>query len=342
MASKLLQCATVTLATLSGFNQTTCYRKPDDPAKPHILFVHGFPSSSYDWRHQVEFFADDGYGIIAPDLLGYGDTDKPDGPDSYTLKKVSEGVNEIVSHVVGNDTKVVGVGHDWGAIVLSRLANYHPERFLSYSFVTVAYYPPGPSESDAKDAPRTAPRTPLGYQKFFNETDSGRIVDGHKDSFVDLLYPQNLTKTWTDHMRPANATRAWLTADTRGPRAGYITAEEFETHMSIFAKDGYTPALNYYRAQIRGLNAADERRIGLAARRTDLPVLYIGARSDPLVDVTGENEAIRAFASGATLEGLDSGHWTQLERAAEVNALLKKFLEGGGRGVARARRQRRG
>ncbi|KAI4261886.1 MAG: hypothetical protein L6R42_002925, partial [Xanthoria sp. 1 TBL-2021] len=46
-------------------------------SKPYLLFLDGFPSSAYDWRHQIEFFSDRGYGLIVPDLLGYGATDKP-------------------------------------------------------------------------------------------------------------------------------------------------------------------------------------------------------------------------------------------------------------------------
>lgn len=49
---------------------------PEGPGE-YNLFLHGFPSSSYDWRHQISFFQQEGYGIIVPDLLGYGGTSKP-------------------------------------------------------------------------------------------------------------------------------------------------------------------------------------------------------------------------------------------------------------------------
>jgi len=55
-----------TLMTLSGFNCTTHYQRPSDDRKPYILFLHGFPSSAYHWRHQVGCFANEGYGIIDP------------------------------------------------------------------------------------------------------------------------------------------------------------------------------------------------------------------------------------------------------------------------------------
>ena len=79
--------------------------------KPCILFLHGFPSSSYDWRHQIHFFSRLGYGILAPDLLGYGGTDKPSDPAAYRLKKMSEEIVAILD-AEGLDT-VIGVAHDW-------------------------------------------------------------------------------------------------------------------------------------------------------------------------------------------------------------------------------------
>jgi soluble epoxide hydrolase/lipid-phosphate phosphatase len=78
--------------------------------KPYILFLHGFPSSSYDWRHQISYFSKLGYGIIAPDLLGYGGTDKPEMLEVYRMKKMSEEVVGILdAQKVG---KVLAVAHD--------------------------------------------------------------------------------------------------------------------------------------------------------------------------------------------------------------------------------------
>ena len=83
--------------------------------KPYILFLHGWPSSSYDWRHQINYFSELGYGVIAPDLLGYGGTDKPKDLEAYRMKKMSEEVVEVLeAQKVG---KVLGVGHDlWVSI----------------------------------------------------------------------------------------------------------------------------------------------------------------------------------------------------------------------------------
>lgn len=80
-------------------------------SKPTFLLLHGFPSSSYDWRHQIYALAAKGFGVLVPDLLGYGDTDSPANVEAYAFKKMSDHLAEIMAKErIG---KVIGVGHDW-------------------------------------------------------------------------------------------------------------------------------------------------------------------------------------------------------------------------------------
>jgi len=87
-------------------------------SEPTLLLLHGFPSSSYDWRFQINFLSERGYGVIAPDLLGYGDTDKPSEPEQYKFKKMAGHLVEILGKE--GVEKVVGVGHDWYVDILFR------------------------------------------------------------------------------------------------------------------------------------------------------------------------------------------------------------------------------
>lgn len=86
-------------------------------SKPTFLLLHGFPSSSYDWRHQIVDLSAAGYGILAPDLLGYGDTSKPEAKEEYALHKMSGHIAKLLDSV--SLTKVIGVGHDWCEAFLS-------------------------------------------------------------------------------------------------------------------------------------------------------------------------------------------------------------------------------
>ena len=51
---------------------------------PIVLLCHGFPESWYSWRHQLKALAKAGYCAVAPDMRGYGQTDKPEAIDQYT------------------------------------------------------------------------------------------------------------------------------------------------------------------------------------------------------------------------------------------------------------------
>lgn len=51
---------------------------------PLVLLLHGFPEIWYSWRHQIGYLAKHGYHVVAPDMRGYGDTDSPLSPSSYS------------------------------------------------------------------------------------------------------------------------------------------------------------------------------------------------------------------------------------------------------------------
>jgi soluble epoxide hydrolase/lipid-phosphate phosphatase len=78
---------------------------------PTFLLLHGFPSSAYDWRHQIAHLRQAGYGIIAPDLLGYGRTDSPEAIEDYKFSKMSVHISKILEH--HKIRQVIGVAHDW-------------------------------------------------------------------------------------------------------------------------------------------------------------------------------------------------------------------------------------
>lgn len=135
--------------------------------KPTFLLLHGFPSSSYDWRKQIVDLGAAGYGVLAPDLLGYGGTDKPDALEEYACSNVAGHVAKILEHK--GLTQVIGLAHDWfehlcprirvvltihrrGSVVLSRLWNYQPQYLSSLIFASVSYQPPGPFDLDGINA----------------------------------------------------------------------------------------------------------------------------------------------------------------------------------------------
>lgn len=89
------------------------------------LFLHGFPEAWLSWRHQMRAFAAAGREAIAPNLRGYGGSDKPAGVASYRMERL---VGDVVGLVraLGHE-KVDLVGHDWGGAIAFEVAARHPE-----------------------------------------------------------------------------------------------------------------------------------------------------------------------------------------------------------------------
>src|ERR1700730_9481702 len=109
---------------------------------PLVLLCHGFPESWYSWRHQLNALAAAGYHAVAPDQRGYGQTDRPDGADKYTILHL---VGDLVGllDALGEATAVVA-GHDWGAPVAWNAALMRPDRFRAVAGMSVPYAPRGP------------------------------------------------------------------------------------------------------------------------------------------------------------------------------------------------------
>jgi haloalkane dehalogenase len=98
------------------------YREAGDPAAPPVLLVHGYPESSYMWRHAMAALADAGWRALAPDLPGFGDSEPGEAPGTW--ENHVEAL-ERFRRSLGLD-EVVLVTHDWGVMIGLRWACDHP------------------------------------------------------------------------------------------------------------------------------------------------------------------------------------------------------------------------
>jgi haloacetate dehalogenase len=87
-----------------------------------VVLLHGFPETNFAWRFQIPVLAEK-YRVIAPDLRGYGETDKPAG--GYDKRTMARDLHELL-RALGIE-KIALVGHDRGARVATRFAKDYPE-----------------------------------------------------------------------------------------------------------------------------------------------------------------------------------------------------------------------
>jgi haloalkane dehalogenase len=134
---------------------------PVQAPKGTVLCLHGYPESSYMWRHLLETVADAGWQAVAPDLPGYGDS-------PYA------GSGSWQAHIDALDTfhreqelgEVVLVVHDWGGLIGLRWACEHPELIRAMVISNTGFFPDGKWHGMAR-----AMRTPGQGEEFIDGID---------------------------------------------------------------------------------------------------------------------------------------------------------------------------
>jgi haloalkane dehalogenase len=145
-----------------------------DPGAPVVLLLHGEPSWSYLYRHMIPVLVDAGLRAVAPDLVGFGRSDKPASRTDYTYARH---VAWLRAHVIDalDLRDITLVCQDWGGLLGLRLVAAHPERFAGVvaantflptaltEDVIAAYDAPFPDEAfkeGARQFPALVPTSP--------------------------------------------------------------------------------------------------------------------------------------------------------------------------------------
>jgi haloalkane dehalogenase len=139
------------------------------PAGETVLLLHGEPSWCYLYRKMIPVLVAANYRVIAPDLIGFGRSDKPVKREDYTYQRHVEWVRELIRQLDLKDITLFG--QDWGGLIGLRLAAEDPERFarmvMSNTFLPTGDTSPGEAF--------------LNWRKYSQESPrfiAGRIVKG--------------------------------------------------------------------------------------------------------------------------------------------------------------------
>ncbi|WP_428539551.1 alpha/beta fold hydrolase [Rhodopila sp.] len=301
---------------------------------PLVLLCHGFPESWYSWRHQIEALAAAGFHAVAPDMRGYGQTEAPEAIDQYTLLHL---VGDMVGVIdaLGEETAVIA-GHDWGAPVAWYTALLRPDRFRGIIALSVPFRPRG------KVRPTTVmPQTDAAvfYQLYFQQPGVAE-ADMEADPRAALRgillrlsgeYDKSERGAADFAMIPRVGGLAAVTASasTSGAMAlpAWLGEADLDFYAAEFARNGFRGALNWY----RNIDRNWELLAAMAGARVSIPALFMAGSRDPVLAFPGAAEAVSGLAN--LVPGLRAatilpgcGHWTQQERAAEVNTAMLEFL----------------
>jgi len=299
---------------------------------PLVLLCHGFPELWYSWRHQLSALAAAGYRAVAPDMRGYGRTDRPEAIDQYTLFHL---VGDMVGllDALGEETAVI-VGHDWGAGVAWHAALLRPDRFRAVAGLSVPFIPRG-AAYPSKNYPETD--TTIFYQRYFQSPGVAE-ADLEKDVQITiraLLYdasgnsPSSAAKPEREGHVFMVPRKGGIMANrtTPGSLPPWVTDSDVEVYVDEFQRTGFRGGLNWY----RNIDRNWELMAPFAELKITVPALFIAGDRDLVLAFGGMNEVIANLSKNVPrlhdatiLPGC--GHWTQQERPREVDDALLRFL----------------
>jgi len=290
-----------------------------------VLLCHGFPELWYSWRHQMKALADAGFRAIAPDQRGYGDTDAPQAIDAYTIHHLVGDLTGLLDALAIE--KAVIVGHDWGGFVVWQMAMLAPHRVAGVVGVNTPFFPRFPMRP--LDMMRASAQGNFHYILYFQESGvaESELERDVRRSLRGFYQPPN--REIMEQLRdvpmgvfgPAGGGILDRLPDT--PHGEFLSTEDFAVFVASFQKTGFHGGLNWYRNFDRNW----ELTAYLHNAKVLQPALMVTAELDVVLRpemAVGMEAWVPNLRRTVLIEG--SGHWTQQEQPAAVNAALLEFL----------------
>ena len=286
-----------------------------------------FPKSWYSWRHQLRALANAGFRAVAPDMRGYGKTDRPEQIDQYTLLHL---VGDMVGLVDAlGERQAVIAGHDWGAPVAWHAALMRPDLFRAVIGLSVPFRP------RSLVRPTTAmPQTDdtWFYQLYFQKPG---VAEAELERDVRLTIRSILYTASGDIGRGTGKPISTVPRDggflshASNPATlpAWLSEQDIDFYAAEFARTGFRGGLNWY----RNIDRSWELLAPFAGAQVTVPALYVAGDRDLVVTFKGMDQLIPGLAKHVpklrrTIMLPGCGHWTQQERPEEVNAAMISFL----------------
>ncbi len=256
---------------------------------PLMLMLHGFPEFWYSWRHQIPEFAKD-YKVVALDLRGYNDSDKPKEQSAYVMSEFIKDVEGVIRGL-GYDRCVL-VGHDWGGAIAWNFTYAHPEMVERLIVMNI------PHPAKFAKGLRTPQQLMRSSYAFFFQLPvlPERVLQAANYGVIERMF-------------------TGMAVDKSA-----FTSRDIKAYKEAIAKRGaLTATLNYYRNALSSFRQQDWSLL-------NVPTLMIWGEEDAALgkELTfGTEEYVRDFQIRYIP---NCSHWVQNERPELVNEYMREFL----------------
>ncbi|MEM7712701.1 MAG: alpha/beta hydrolase [Cyanobacteria bacterium P01_A01_bin.68] len=257
---------------------------------PLMLMLHGFPEFWYSWRYQIPEFASD-FKVVAPDLRGYNDSDKPASQSAYVMNELVQDVEGIISGL--GYEKCVLVAHDWGGGIAWNFASKYPQMLEKLIIMNC------PHPAKFSEGLRTPQQLLRSWYMFFFQL-----------PVIPELFLQS-----QDYQFIENAFKGMAI------KKSAFSTEDINLYKDAAAKRGaLTAMINYYR------NILGSPMFNQNSSILEVPTLMIWGEEDTALgkELTYGTEAyVRDFQIKYIP---NCSHWVQQEQPESVNQYMREFL----------------
>ncbi len=335
-----------------------------EPDRPLVLLLHGFPELAYSWRKVMVPLAEAGFHVVAPDQRGYGRTlgwdPRFDGDlASYRVLNLVRDVLGLMQTLGYAEAEAV-IGHDFGAMVAAWAGLLRPDVFkrcalMSAPFAGPPSVAPKAPGQDVHVALAALERPRKHYQWYYSTKLANQDMWGAKQGVHAFLraYFHHKSADWKGN-KP-HPLEAWTAVELAKlptyyvmdlgetmpetvahemPSAaeiaacGWLPEDELAVYAAEYQRNGFQGGLEWYRCRTTGRFDAELQVFG--GRTIDIPTIFVSGASDWGVHQTPgafdamQTRACSDFQGAHLLEG--AGHWVQQEQAERVTGLLRNFI----------------
>ena len=306
---------------------------------PILLAMHGQPVWSYLYSRMIPILNQSGIRVIAPDLIGYGKSDKPASRQDYSYQNQ---VNWMNSWLVKNDlSNLTFFGQDWGGLIGLRMISDNPDRFnkVSIGNTGLPYMPNTPKEiieEVKKFRSSKIKLTPLSMSKEVRKMDSGKTHPALKFMYWQKFcwdtknLPVGLLNSTMMEGKPRNEIRNHYIFHKLGlSKISPYMSNLMKAYEAPYPSPKYKMGCRAMPSHVpiipdQSLDAQKKAREFF--NKTDKPFLSVFAGDDPVTNAM-EQDVLKMVPNAISVPNIGGGHFYQWTKPKELSKVLSAFIK---------------
>ena len=313
---------------------------------PILLAMHGQPVWSYLYSRMIPYLTDAGIRVIAPDLPGYGKSDKPASREDYSYQRQVDWMTDWLN--ANNFKDLTFFGQDWGGLIGLRVVSNEPDKFLRVAMgnTGLPYNPEAPQEViDKVKAFRESSikLTPFSMMKEVRKMDGANLAGNEKESSPALKFMYWQKFCWDTEDLPIGFLMSGQMDNNSSlkmiiyylfTRLGLRKFFPFRTYLdkayeAPFPNSSFKMGPRAMPSHVptipdQSLNAVREARE--IFKNWNKPFLSVFAGDDPVTN-GAERDVLNMCPNAKSAPHIGGGHFYQWTRPKELSELLTNFIK---------------